>query len=206
MGTAPHQHTPHVLGVSQRSPKLAGDLSSRVPIGLGLGVLGVACVAPRASRAPRSRGSAKTQCRYSAETTRVIGDWADGSIEAGEVELVVSELAGGIVQFRSVHAKGSSRYGEEYELEVGSTENLYLIKASDRPWLLIGAFSQDSKGLLSQMLEKESGLADKIGTMMLQFFDGGQAILQPLKPQSQAAFFFDVAYYLCISNHIHVLL
>jgi hypothetical protein len=106
------------------------------------------------------------------------------------VELVVSELAGGIVQFRSVHAKGSSRYGEEYELEVGSTENLYLIKASDRPWLLIGAFSQDSKGLLSQMLEKESGLADKIGTMMLQFFDGGQAILQPLKPQSQAAFFF----------------
>ena len=176
MGTAPHQPTPHVLGVSQRSPKLAGDVSSRVPIGLGLGVLGVLGVvcAPRAPRAPRSRQSAKTQCRYSAETTRVIGDWADGSIEAGEVELVVSELAGGIVQFRSVHAKGSSRYGEEYELEVGSTENLYLIKASDRPWLLIGAFSQDSKGLLSQMLDKESGLADKIGTMMLQFFDGGQ--------------------------------
>ena len=115
VGTAP-QHTPQILGV-QRSPKLAGDVSSqvprvsRVPIGLGLGVLGVAC-APRAARAPRSRGSA-TQCRYSAETTRVIGDWADGSIEAGEVELVVSELAGGIVQYRSVHAKGSSRYGDD---------------------------------------------------------------------------------------------
>lgn len=43
--------------------------------------------------------------------------------------------------------KGGSHYGEEFELEAGSTENLYLIKATDNPWLLIGAFSEDSKGL-----------------------------------------------------------
>lgn len=140
-----------------------------------LGVSGVAAAAASASRGRLGKSGAKTRRRYSAETTRVIGDWADGAVEAGEVELVVSELEGGIVQFRSVHAEGSSRYGEEFDLQAGSTENLYLIKASDRPWLLIGAFSQDSKGLLSQMLEKETGMADKIGTMMLQFFDGGQA-------------------------------
>lgn len=139
-----------------------------------LGVSGVAAAAS-VSRGWLGKSGAKTRRRYSAETTRVIGDWADGAVEAGEVELVVSELEGGIVQFRSVHAEGSSRYGEEFDLQAGSTENLYLIKASDRPWLLIGAFSQDSKGLLSQMLEKETGMADKIGTMMLQFFDGGQA-------------------------------
>ena len=44
--------------------------------------------------------------RYSAETTRVIGDWADGSVDCGEAELVISELEGGIKQFRSVHEKG----------------------------------------------------------------------------------------------------
>lgn len=44
-------------------------------------------------------------------------------------------------------SKGGSHYGEEFELEAGSTENLYLIKATDNPWLLIGAFSEDSKGL-----------------------------------------------------------
>ena len=47
--------------------------------------------------------------RYSAETTRVIGDWADGSVDCGEAELVISELEGGIKQFRSVHEKGEGR-------------------------------------------------------------------------------------------------
>eukprot|EP00438_Fugacium_kawagutii_P028986 Skav211308 [mRNA] locus=scaffold3605:34076:39426:+ [translate_table: standard] len=154
----------HLFGISSPAPQRAPDLR-------GIELLGVAGVAA----AYRGRnGKSLTRRRYSAETTRVIGDWADGAVEAGEVELVVSELEGGIVQFRSVHAEGSSRYGEEFDLQAGSTENLYLIKASDRPWLLIGAFSQDSKGLLSQMLETETGMADKIGTMMLQFFDGGQ--------------------------------
>lgn len=76
---------------------------------------------------------------------------------------------------RSVHAKGGNRYGEEFDLAEGSTENLYLIKASENPWVLIGAFSEDStRGLMSEMLAQESGLADRIGVLMLQFFDGGQ--------------------------------
>eukprot|EP00913_Durusdinium_trenchii_P009188 g8637.t1 len=80
-----------------------------------------------------------------------------------------------ILQRRSVHAKGGNRYGEEFDLAEGSTENLYLIKASENPWVLIGAFSEDStRGLMSEMLAQESGLADRIGVLMLQFFDGGQ--------------------------------
>ncbi|CAK9022298.1 unnamed protein product [Durusdinium trenchii] len=147
-----------------------------VSLGLGLGLLaGCAARATRATRrAPRSTAPS-TARRYTAETTRVIGDWADGLVEAGEVKLVVSELPGDITQFRSVHAKGGNRYGEEFDLAEGSTENLYLIKASENPWVLIGAFSEDStRGLMSEMLAQESGLADRIGVLMLQFFDGGQ--------------------------------
>ena len=50
----------------------------------------------------------------------MIGDWADGLVEAGEVKLVVSELPGNITQFRSVHPKGS-RYGEEYQGRFGTS-------------------------------------------------------------------------------------
>ena len=40
----------------------------------------------------------------------------------------------------------------------------------------IGNFDSCSffEGLLARILETEDGLADKIGVMMLQFFDGGQ--------------------------------
>ena len=102
-----------------------------------------------------------------------------GSHDSGEhpeVKLVVSELPGGITQFRSVHTKGS-RYGEEYDLGAGSTENLYLLKpeSSDKPWLLIGAFSRDSQNLMLDMMKTEPALVDKVGMLVLQFFDGGQA-------------------------------
>ena len=73
-----------------------------VSLGLGLGLLvGCAARATRATRrAPRSTAPS-TARRYTAETTRVIGDWADGLVEAGEVKLVVSELPGDITQFRT---------------------------------------------------------------------------------------------------------
>ena len=169
---------PTVLSQSQLRSSAKPQVRAPALLGLALPTLGLplGVLAGLRSRARGRPARLAPRLRYTAETTRVIGDWANGFVESGEVKLVVSELPGGITQFRSVHGEGS-RYGEEYDLAVGSTENLYLIKAEskERPWLLIGAFSSDSRSLISGMVEKEPGLADKIGVLMLQFFDGGQA-------------------------------
>ncbi|CAJ1377897.1 unnamed protein product [Effrenium voratum] len=134
-------------------------------VGLGVALAPLALAAFERSRRPQ------VGRRYTAEFTRVIGDWADGLVEAGEIELVTSELDG-ITQFRGVHSKDRSRYGEEYDLKAGSTENLYLIKARERPWVLVGAFER--QGLVPKLMAMEQGLKDKLGRLVLQFFDGKQ--------------------------------
>ena len=53
-----------------------------------LGAFGLLLGARSQSRqAPRPGQRLAPQRRYTAETTRVIGDWADGLVEAGEVKL-----------------------------------------------------------------------------------------------------------------------
>ncbi|CAE8725675.1 unnamed protein product [Polarella glacialis] len=153
------------------SPRGSDQLSTVLP-------LAVAAMMGVAARAGQRRGGSTssrppTARKYSASRTRIIGDWADGSVSNSNLTLATSELPGGITQYRVVHPEADQRYGEEYDRKVGSTDNVYLIKPEAAPWVLVGTFDKDGQGLFLKELSEES-LA-RIGHLIVQFYDGKQA-------------------------------
>jgi len=91
--------------------------------------------------------------------------------------MVQGRLPNGIAQFRNVYADQASRYGEEFDLNAGSTDNVYLIKPKNDPWVMIGAFDdncfEEFFDLLKRPGPNRSTLAN-LGHIILQFFDGKQ--------------------------------
>jgi len=113
-------------------------------------------------------------------------DWADGSVSASQTELYSAEAGEDITFFRAVYPADTQRYGEEYDLKQGSTDNLYLIKPKDSPWVLVGALDQDSQSIFFQEFGAE-GVA-RLGHLILQYYDGKQVTfiedLIAMRPES----------------------
>lgn len=113
-------------------------------------------------------------------------DWADGSVSASQTELFSAEAGEDITFFRAVYPADTQLYGEEYDLKQGSTDNLYLIKPKDSPWVLVGALDQDSQSIFFEEFGAE-GVA-RLGHLILQYYDGKQVTfiedLIAMRPES----------------------
>jgi len=117
----------------------------------------------------------------SVETKRFLGDWAalapsladSKDAAAAARELIKIDMPGGITQLRGVYPAGTERYGEEYSINAGSTDNSYLLKPSgDQPFVLVGVHDGVFAEEFIETLGKEA--LDKLGHLVLQFFDGKQ--------------------------------
>jgi len=132
----------------------------------------VATGAGLAAQAARKRDR-KHATRIMRHACKIVGDWADGSVSDGKVSMYSAEVEGGIIQYRMVHPPDSQRYGEEFDQQVGSTDNAYLLKPENDPWVMLGAFTEDGRDLFFK--EVESEVLERVGHLILQFWDGEQA-------------------------------
>lgn len=167
-----------------------GHSSQTKPTWAGTGtVVAIPAVAAAlGARAHRRRSAASTRGdkvkRFggSVENKKFLGDWASLAPSVSDTqdaasaarELVTVDLGDGMTVIRGVYPKGIERYGEEYSLNSGSTDNAYILKADgDSPWVLIGVHDNF---FTDEFLEKGLGkeVTEKLGHVILQYFDGKQ--------------------------------
>mmetsp|Transcript_46340 Transcript_46340/g.107871 ORF Transcript_46340/g.107871 Transcript_46340/m.107871 type:complete len:802 (-) Transcript_46340:40-2445(-) len=92
-------------------------------------------------------------------------------------QVVQARLPSGVVQFRCVYPANLPRYGQEFDRQAGSTDNVYLLKPEGNPWTMIGAFEGQVVEDFFELLQRPGPNGDtvtRLGNLVLQYFDGKQ--------------------------------
>mmetsp|Transcript_59571 Transcript_59571/g.141750 ORF Transcript_59571/g.141750 Transcript_59571/m.141750 type:complete len:811 (-) Transcript_59571:138-2570(-) len=182
-GAQPRHH-PWQLGLSSSSSSsslareatadqaFSGSQFSR-PVCLTAGLLGLA-IAQRSGRRTWRLERPRDVSRF-ALSASPFEEEEEKAVQPAQ--LVQGRLPSGIVQFRSVYPAQTPRYGQEYDRQAGSTDNVYLLKPEGNPWVMIGAFEGQLVQEFLALLERPGPNREtivRLGHLVLQYFDGKQ--------------------------------
>mmetsp|Transcript_74639 Transcript_74639/g.241344 ORF Transcript_74639/g.241344 Transcript_74639/m.241344 type:complete len:1505 (+) Transcript_74639:47-4561(+) len=169
----------HSRGTVHSEPQQTTVQNARVVVPAFAALLGV-CAASRRHLGRKRATRPQLQAIGSVETKKFLGDWAALAPSAASQddglsvrELVKVELNGGITEVRGIYPAGNERYGEEYQLNAGSTDNAFLMTpVCSAPSVLVGVHDDRFAKEFLDVLGKEA--VERLGHVVLQFFDGKQ--------------------------------
>jgi len=143
-------------------------------VALALGALAV-----RRGLAGGRKGASRSQLQAigSVETKKFLGDWASlapsvASDQKLPREVIRADLGHGIAQIRGNCDAGTERYGEEFQLNVGSTDNAYLMTPAGRSAVLVGVHDESHAEEFMEAIGSDVLAGPMV--IILQFFDGKQ--------------------------------
>ncbi|CAK0852101.1 unnamed protein product [Prorocentrum cordatum] len=84
----------------------------------------------------------------------------------------VMEELDGYTLVRGIYDSGTQRFGEEFERNMGSTDNAYIIQPFGEPWVLVGLHDEQFSEDLIDTLGPQR--VARIGQVVVQYYDGKQ--------------------------------